>query len=96
MGPFSLLILIISSDFPISTAYDDQYHPAVIFANEQYCVFWQDYRHYSPDRSIYGARVAVDGVVLDPDGELVFRDKVAALDVGYDGTNFLVVVQDSC
>ena len=42
------------------------------------------------------ARVTDYGQVLDPEGALMIRDRTVWVDAAYDGTNFLVVVQDSC
>jgi hypothetical protein len=47
--------MLIGRDFPISTAYEAQYYPVVIFANDQYYVFWEDYRLYYSDKAIYAA-----------------------------------------
>lgn len=42
------------------------------------------------------ARVSEDGQLLDPEGVLMMRDRTVDVVAAYDGTNFLVVVQDSC
>jgi hypothetical protein len=42
------------------------------------------------------ARVTDYGQVLDPEGVLMICDRTVDVDAAYDGTNFLVVVQDSC
>ena len=91
-----LLIFLISIDFPISTAINDQFEPAIAFANNQYYVFWVDYRALFTARAIYGARVTTEGEVLDPEGKLIFMSRTEAVDVAYDGSNFLVALQDSC
>lgn len=65
-------------------------------ACDQFYVFWQDLRFYPSDRATLAARVTADGTVLDPDGVLMMRDKTVLVDAAYDGTDFLVVVQDSC
>jgi len=90
------LLILIDGDFPINTAYEDQYKSYALFAHDYYYVFWQDMRYYSPDRSIFAARVTTDGTVLDPEGRLIMRDRTAEAVVAYDGFNFLVVVEDSC
>ncbi len=95
MSILQLIFFIINIDFPISAAFEDQFDPAVIFANDQYNVFWVDHRYY-PERSIFGARVTLEGVVVDRDGKLLFKDNAEEIDVAYDGMNFLVVLQDSC
>ena len=53
-------------------------------------------RFYSSDRSIFGARVANDGTVLDPDGQVLMRDRAVKAAVGFGSENILVVLQDSC
>jgi hypothetical protein len=68
----------------------------VEFANDQFYVFWEDLRYYPSDRSTMAARLTEDGQLLDPDGILIIRDRTVDVDAAYDGTNFLVVVQDSC
>jgi hypothetical protein len=95
MVVLQLALFIITIDFPINTWLEDQFAPVVIFANDQYNVFWVDHRFY-PERSIFGARVTPKGVVLDREGKLLFKDRVEKIDAAYDGTNFLVAVQDSC
>jgi hypothetical protein len=90
-----LIVLIVGSDFPINVEFGSQQYPVVLFANNQYYVFWADMRFY-PDLSIYSARVTTAGMVLDPTGKLVIRDKAVKCDLSYDGSNFLVVLQDSC
>jgi len=90
------LVLTAFNGFPISDAFQDQNYPVVIHAQDQYYVFWHDMRYYSPDRSIFGCRVTLDGVVLDTSGREILRDRAEWLDAAFDGANFLVAVQDSC
>ena len=92
----TLLIVLLNADFPICTEYLSQHYPVVGFANNQYYVFWTDMRFYSSDRSIFGARVANDGTVLDPDGQVLMRDRAVKAAVGFGSENILVVLQDSC
>lgn len=92
----ALLFILVGADFFISTAPEDQQLPVVLFADTHFCVFWQDMRHFPGDRSLYGARVAQDGTVLDEEGQLLYRDQVVVLDAAYDGINMLVAFQDSC
>lgn len=92
----SLLLLLIAGDFQISTEIQDQFYPVVTFAYDKYYVFWYDMRFYSPDRSIFAARVATNGTLLDPAGKLILRDRTVRVDVAHDGVNFLAVIQDSC
>ena len=42
------------------------------------------------------ARLSEEGQLLDPDGVLMIRDRTVDVDAASDGTDFLVVVQDSC
>ncbi len=51
---------------PISTAAEDQRHPAVSFSGTNYLVVWEDNRVFDDD--IYGARVSTAGDVLDAAG----------------------------
>ena len=91
-----VVLLILGVDFPISNAPQSQHYPIVEFANNQFYVFWQDLRYYPSDRSTMAARVTHYGQILDPEGTLMIRDRTVWADAAYDGTNFLVVVQDSC
>ncbi len=62
--------LIDSTGIPISTEPYNQYFPSVAFDlydSIGYLVVWTDYRS-STDGDIYGARITVDGVVLDTSG----------------------------
>ena len=90
-------LCLMNADFPICTDTSGQYYPCAIFENDQYYVFWADYRYYFPDYAIYGARIAMDGTVLDPDGKMLFRNQSAfAPAVAYDGVGFMVAFRDSC
>jgi hypothetical protein len=100
MNVVLMLSLVLSgADFPICTADNNQYNPCAIYVNDQYYVFWTDYRYETVDssQSIFGARVSASGMVLDPDGKLLYRHRTGdAPAVAYDGTDFLVVFRDSC
>jgi hypothetical protein len=77
---------------PISTATGNQSSAAVVFDGTGYFVVWADTRSGTSD--IYGARVTVDGVVLDPGGiQITSTPSVAELDpaLAFDGTNYFVV-----
>ena len=45
----------------------DLYEPVVCFGEDNYFIVWTDERNLI-DTDIYGARVSIDGVVLDPSG----------------------------
>ena len=90
------ILLILGTDFPISNDILSQHFPVVQFANDQFYVFWQDLRFYPSDRATMAARVTDYGQVLDPEGVVMICDRTVDEDAAYDGTNFLVVVQDSC
>jgi hypothetical protein len=88
---------LFGADFNVCNATLDQYYPSTIFVNNQYYVFWADYRYYEPDYSLFGARVSATGTVLDPNGKVLFQRQTAyAPSVAYDGANFLVAGRDSC
>ncbi len=100
MVPFNLLGLVLfSANFAICTDTSNQYHPTAIYANNQYYVFWSDYRYYSSSGlySLFGARVSTSGNVIDPNGKTLFiRQAAYEPRVAYDGANFLVALRDSC
>lgn len=92
-------IFLFGSDFPICTAPDVQDYPCAVFAHDQYYAFWVDDRQFATEgkHAIYGARVAQNGTVIDPDGKLLFKNQVGyATAAAFDGTNCLVVFRDSC
>jgi hypothetical protein len=55
--------------FPISTKPRSEREPAVAY-NGTFLVAWTD-RRDDPEGDVYGARVSVDGTVLDPNGFLI-------------------------
>ncbi len=94
-----LLLVLVSTDFPITAAYDSQRYPAVCYQDGQFYVFWADRRFLSQDSTscLYATRVSTDGVVIDTAGKQLFRDDVGyELDAAFDGTNFLVVYRNHC
>lgn len=93
---FITILFILGNDFPISAAPESQHYPVVELADSQFYVFWEDLRFYPSDRTTMAARVSANGVVLDPQGIVMMRDRTVDVDAAYDGTNFLVVVQNNC
>lgn len=91
-----LLCFLLTGDFAINNSVLDQSHPVVLHAYDQYYVFWYDMRFYSPERSIYAARVTESGNVVEPLGTPILVDRTMLVAAAFDGTNFLAVIQDSC
>jgi hypothetical protein len=85
-----------ASGIAISTAVGDQSLPAISFDGANYLVVWGDSRSGST-ADIYGARVSVVGSVLDASGIAVSTaaGNQSSPDLAFDGTDFLVVWQDS-
>ena len=83
-----------ASGFPISTAASQQSEPAVAFNGTNYLVVWSD-----TAGAIYGTRVTPAGGVLDGVNTGIAISTApgiqSAPDVTFDGTNSLVVWQDS-
>ncbi len=95
----TLSLIVPCADFPICTAADVQAYPCAVYANNQYYAFWIDDRYFFSEstHAVFGARINPNGTVIDPDGKLLFERQVGfATSAAYDGTNFLVVVRDSC
>jgi hypothetical protein len=91
-----LLLALVGTDFPICTAPNYTGYPSLCFSEDNYYVFWVDQRQ-QPKRSIYGARVTTEGVVLDPNGVELYTDSAGyRCDVAFDGSNFLVVTRNYC
>ena len=70
-------------------------HQAIAFDGTGFLVVWEDDR--SGDGDIYGCRVTVDGLLLDPFGIAICRTPSyqAEPSVCFDGTNFVVVWEDA-
>jgi hypothetical protein len=80
----------------ISSANGVQITPEVAFGNDSYMVVWSDDR-IGGDFNIYGARVAPDGTVLDPEGILIGPDTNTGKyepSIAFTGTRFFVVWVD--
>ncbi|MDY7229175.1 Ig-like domain-containing protein [Hyalangium rubrum] len=83
------------SGLTISTAPNSQVAPAMAFDGTNYLVTWHDNR--DGEFNLYGVRVSSDGTVLDPSGFVISNalshQRYPA--VSFDGTNYLVVWEDS-
>ncbi len=79
---------------PVCTASGDQKNPAVAFDGTNYLVVWEDWRNDTAD--IYGARITVEGTVLDSTGFPISTASGNQLNptIAFDGTNYLVVWED--
>jgi MYXO-CTERM domain-containing protein len=88
-------VVLDTSGIAISTAASDQATPRVAWMAPSYLVVWEDKRNDAGD--IYGARVATNGSVLDPNGFIVnagtSEQRTPA--VASDGTDYLVVWQNT-
>jgi len=89
-------VVLDSNGFAISARIDcEESYPAAVFGETTYCVVWQG---FCADLSnIYGTRVSPSGTVLDTAGITVSTISYWQMNasVGFDGTNYLVVWQDS-
>ena len=84
-----------SAGFLVSQSANDQGYPAAGFDGENFLVVWADDRQ-GGGWDIYGARLTLEGEVLDPAGFVISQ---AARDqrlpaAGFDGRNFIVVWED--
>jgi hypothetical protein len=79
----------------LSTEENRQLETAASFDGVNYLVVWEDGRNGSWD--IYGTRVDPTGSVLDPDGILIgiSEAELYSPSVAFDGTNYLVVWEES-
>ncbi len=68
-----------------------QKDPHIAFAGDQFLAVWSDSRHYSGDFEVYGARIALNGEVLEPAGIAIEQIKTNGVAVSSDGQNYMVV-----
>jgi hypothetical protein len=89
-------ILLDTIKIPLSTVINAQWYPKVIFDGSNYFVVWYDDRGTS-SFDIYGARVSLNGVVLDPDGIPISTPNnwQSSPEVIFDGSNYFVCWMDS-
>ncbi|WP_146209752.1 hypothetical protein [Vitiosangium sp. GDMCC 1.1324] len=83
-----------TSGIPIAIG-NNKYSPKVVYGGTDFLVVWSEYRG-STSSDIYGARVSIDGTVLDTSGipiSTTTNDQYNPV-AAYDGTNFLVVWTD--
>jgi len=88
-------VVLDPSGFVISQAANEQCYPVLAFDGANFLVVWEDHRNLCWD--IYGARVTLQGTVLDPAGIAISQttnDWCFPAAVGFDGANFLVVGED--
>ena len=91
-----LLLAFVGADFPISTAPGFTGYASVVYAQDQFYVFWEDQRAY-PLTGVYAARVTKQGAVLDPTGVGLWTDSIGyRVSAAWDGTNFLVITREHC
>jgi large repetitive protein len=89
-------VVLDTAGIDISQAANGQQFPALGFDGTNFLVAWQDYRDGSGFSDIYGARVTLQGAVLDPAGFVISHAANDQRDPAlvFDGTNFLVVWND--
>ena len=87
-------IVLDTAGIPISTATDEQNNPQVVFEGDNYFVVWEDWRNGAPD--IYGARITLEGEVLEPDGIPISTatDGQYSPQVTFGGNTYFVVWED--
>jgi hypothetical protein len=88
-------IVLDAGGIPVSTGSADELYPSVAFDGTNYLIVWDTGGAFGGD--IYGARVTPAGEVLDPAGIPVSTasNGEAEPKLAFDGTNYLVVWDDS-
>ena len=89
-----------SAEIPVFVQTGEQVEPAIAFDGVNYLVIWRDTRSGSgpsSDTGIYGARVALDGTVLDPAGIAISTapNVKGEPQLTFDGTNYFAVWSDA-
>ncbi len=84
-------VVLDTASHPVCTASGNQFFPAVAYNGSGYFAVWEDFRNGTWD--IYGARVSLEGEVLDPEGKLIWTtpNQEVRADIAWDGNNYLVV-----
>ncbi len=70
---------------------------SVLFDGTNWVVFWEGFPPVGANRSVFAARIAANGAVLDPQGFAVYNHTsqyLADPDVAYNGSGYLVVFHD--
>jgi hypothetical protein len=102
---FMVVVLLAPADpiwgwIDVCNLRQDQWQPAVAFAGGQFLVAWTDLREVpsDPSTNVYGARVAVDGTVLDPEGFLIAHGPEEQMmpRIGAGPQDWLVIWQEGC
>lgn len=80
----------------LTTIGNPQTNPSIAFDGSNYLVVWEDVRR-GINYDIYGVRVSPYGVILDPGGISISAASGAQIapSVGFDGTNYLAVWQET-
>jgi MYXO-CTERM domain-containing protein len=88
---------LVGDAFPISEWRSNQSDASVSAMGTDWFVVWSDTRAGSSDSDLYGARVAADGNVLDPDGIAIATGagQTYYTALSNDGTNWLAVWTDT-
>lgn len=85
-------VVLDPSGIPISATAHNQTSPSLSFGDTTYLVTWLDNR-LGGDYDIYGARITLDGSVLDPSGIPITASAVneGQPTLGFDDTDFIIV-----
>ncbi len=80
----------------IIISFTPAYTPKVAFDGTNYLVVWEDARSGTNNSNIYGARVDLSGIVLDPGGFPISikEERQITPNIAFDGMNYLVIWAD--